>query len=433
MVLWMIMGVWQTQAVGYGSIGEEALCLDSAGVVHLFYKSSDRFLVHRWFDKNSWKAETLGICGSLAPPPTARVDARGRLHVIIGGYGLFYYYRSDTGWCKYWLPYNTKDYDLIVLNTRPRVLFSISGKIIRGVGDTLGNFTFKVIDSSWSKESDPPPPYYYSGAMVRGPVALYRDEELYFWCHYYYMGKGFKNPTPTCWSQYGHLAGDECSDCGKACCSDRLVYEIASEFDFLIYYSSGNGLKTYPGRIPVSGFHNADICYRDTFLLSAVDRDTRRVCFLKQQDTSWWVEVVDTLETEGPTSIVAIDTNQVFVAYKDTSDMIHVAVRSPRSPSQPRPIPWDPGFNSLKPGFLKGNILIRDTWYDHGDLVFVPAVDGNMVARLYSSDGILVMSTSMAVQSHQEVRLQLPPLGTGVFYFVVSIGNNRGMWRLVIL
>ncbi len=426
-MVWVLISTWQIWSFGKGWITPEALAVDSQGTVHLVYQSGDNHLVHAWFEGNSWPSETIGTCTS---PPALRVGTADKgLHVIAGSY-LTYYYRSPggSGWFKKGLGYSSSDYDLLVIN-RPLIGFYVSyGKIYRGDGDTLGNFSVILIDSSYVEYYPPDPPYYWRYSYsVGGPVSVPMGGIIWYSISTdsYYYKKGSLVPN-SCSYKYGDLEYEYYQYYDYKPCGQR-VDDIACERGFLVYYNPKyecDYIRTYPMNDTIKGlFWGPDICKPGPYLLSAIgqhDRFPYLIC-----GTNYYS--IDTVRSISVSSIAATDTNNVFIAYVGYDSILRVAYGSLFGDTGEPPPP-----DSLPPPIF-GSIILRAPSQSGGYIRFTAGASGLMDCSLYRADGTKAYAIAREVKEGEEIRIPVRKLGPGVYYLWIRIAGYEKRFRVVIL
>jgi|GEM_PF-4499493 len=426
-MVWFLLGTWQVWSFGKGNITPEALAVDSEGVVHLVYQSLQGDLIHCWFDGGSWPSETLGTCTA---PPVLRVGKQDKgLHVIAGSF-LTYYYKSrgGSGWFKKNLGYNTSDYDLYVLN-RPSIAFSTDRRIYAGTGDTLGNFTITIVDSSYVQYYPPDPPYYYKYSYsVGGPVSFYGSIIWYAIRENYYRYFTGEKSGPElaphwCSSKYGDLEYEHFDYYDYPPCGD-LVSQIATEGSYLVYYNyKKDFIRTYPMNDTIKGlFWGPDICRAGSYLLSAIMK-TDRFPYLLRGTTYY---SVDTMRSSSVSSIAATDTNHIFIAYVGSADSIVRIAYGSLPGVLEEPV-------HQRGSFLLGNIILNGPCRSEKYIRFTVGVRGFMDCRLYRSDGTRVRSVSKDVNCGDEISIPINELGSGVYYLWIRIAGYEKIFRVVLI
>ncbi|MEO0192702.1 MAG: hypothetical protein ABIM46_07975, partial [candidate division WOR-3 bacterium] len=351
------------------------------------------------------------------------------LHVIAGS-GLTYYYKSlsGSGWFKKGLGYNTGDYDLWFSNNgKPVVLFSRDHTIYQGIGDTLGNFTIFTVDTPGPGRTRL---YSYDGPVAFGKTT--HGALLYFSCFYF-----SKALTPTCFCFYGVNGGYpdtpcfaiySCSDCGAECCDWEIIPEIASDYEFLVYYAYyENKIKTYPMNSSRTGYMGPDISKRgNDYAISAVKSADGLVYFFRELYAPTGEPVCST-RARGPTSIVAKDTSQVFIAFVGVDSILRVAYGSSSGDTGEPPPP-----DSLPPPIF-GSIILRAPSQSGGYIRFTAGASGLMDCSLYRADGTKAYAIAREVKEGEEIRIPVRKLGPGVYYLWIRIAGYEKRFRVVIL
>ncbi len=363
-------------------------------------------------------------------PPVLRVGKQDKgLHVIAGS-SLTYYYRSTggSGWFKKSLGYSSDDYDMLVIY-RPTIVFYRSEKIYKGDGDTFGNFSVILLDSSYVESYYGYYTYTYS---VRGPVSIAGGGLIWYSIytdhHYsYFQKKGTPVPN-SCSYKYGDLEYEyyqyyEYSPCGQR------VDDIACEWSsgsFLVYYNPKyecDYIRTYPMNDTIKGlFWGTDICKAGSYLVSAIGQDDR-FPYLIHGATYYPVDTVRSISTS---SIAAIDTQNIFIAYVGAQDSI-VRVVYGSLPGISEEPPSQKGISLL------GSFILRDPSQSGGYIRFIAGSGGNMVCVLYRADGTRAYMIAREVKDGEEIRIPVNELGSGVYYLWVRIAGHEKMFRVVVL
>ncbi len=292
--------------------------------------------------------------------------------------------------------------------------FRTSSAVYKAVVSDTG-FRVTLIDSS----------YYYYGQpyniiyTICGPVVTFSGKVLYGSQKGYTPGK-----INVCMYCYGHSGVDleyyDSFDCGAS------VIDATVQGDLLAYqFDDGDGsyLRVYPLEDTIFGRYSKVglWVYEPYYFLSLIDWNNFLYIARNLMGSSrlfrMWLE--GDAATGSPTSIAAVDTSKLYVAFVDTVGNVRVVEAEIRSSDNQGRGEWE---------VIK--LLSSVTKYY---LRLFPLIDGEISLSLYGAEGNRVFTATTKVKAGELTKIPLPRLGPGVYFLQANIGPYTQRFRVIII